>query len=224
MKFIDNNIQDYTGTDFNVFKNPDGVTIMKFNDTQQWLSNMEQYGNLFLGGCDSCSSFYKDSFDGFSYDSVLVAGLGFGLIPQELITSKNCSKVDVVEINQEVINYNNTSGHLDSNINIFQSDVYEYTTLDLYDLIIIDEIESILRQFNSPTFKGNSRECFEYIEAIMKNSTKIISLKIITFYLFAYTCLVVFCNNQSVVEEKKGTRNFIEDCIVTTKTNLVVIK
>jgi len=23
---------------------------------------------------------------------------------------------------------------------------------------------------------------------------------------------------------KKGTRNFIEDCIVTTKTNLVVIK
>ena len=85
MKFIDNNIQDYTGTDFNVFKNPDGVTIMKFNDTQQWLSNMEQYGNLFLGGCDSCSSFYKDSFDGFSYDSVLVAGLGFGLIPQELI-------------------------------------------------------------------------------------------------------------------------------------------
>jgi len=55
-------------------------------------------------------------------------------------------------------------------------------------------------------------------------STKIISLKIIAFYLFAYTWLVVFCNNQSVVEEKKGTRNFIEDCIVTTKTNLVVIK
>jgi len=140
MKFIDNNIQDYTGTDFNVFKNPDGVTIMKFNDTQQWLSNMEQYGNLFLGGCDSCSSFYKDSFDGFSYDSVLVAGLGFGLIPQELITSKNCSKVDVVEINQEVINYNNTSGHLDSNINIIQGDIHSYTTSEMYDLIIIDTI------------------------------------------------------------------------------------
>ena len=55
-------------------------------------------------------------------------------------------------------------------------------------------------------------------------STKIISLKIIAFYLFAYTCLLVFCNNQSVVEEKKGTRNFIEDSIVTTKTNLVAIK
>lgn len=140
MKFIDNSIQDYTGTDFNVFKNPDGVTIMKFNDTQQWLSNMEQYGNLFLGGCDSCSSFYKDSFDGFSYDSVLVAGLGFGLIPQELITEKNCSKVDVVEINQEVINYNNTSGHLDSNINLIQGDIHSYTTSEMYDLILIDTI------------------------------------------------------------------------------------
>jgi len=55
-------------------------------------------------------------------------------------------------------------------------------------------------------------------------STKIISLKIIAFYLFAYTCFVVSCNNQSVLEMKKGTRNFIEDCIVTTKTNLVAIK
>ena len=140
MKFIDNNIQDYTGTDFNVFKSEDGVTIMKFNDTQQWISNIEQYSNLFLGGCDSCSSFYKDSFNGFSYDSVLVAGLGFGLIPQELIQVKNCSKVDVVEINQEVINFNNTSGHLDSNINIIQGDIHNYTTSEMYDLIIIDTI------------------------------------------------------------------------------------
>jgi len=142
MKFIDNNIQDYTGTDFNVFKSEDGVTIMKFNDTQQWISNIEQYANLFLGGCDNCSSFYKDSFNGFSYDSVLVAGLGFGLIPQELITEKNCSKVDVVEINQEVINFNNTSGHLDSNINIIQGDIHNYTTSEMYDLIIIDTIWS----------------------------------------------------------------------------------
>ena len=58
-------------------------------------------------------------------------------------------------------------------------------------------------------------------------STKIISLKIIAFYLFAYTCLVVeepIVEEEPVVEEKKGTRNFIEDSIVTTKTNLVAIK
>ena len=140
MKFTDNNIQNYTGTDFNVFKREDGVTVMKFNSTQNWVSNEENYTNLFLGKCDSCSSFYKDSFEDFTYDSVLIAGLGFGLIPQELIQEKNCSKVDVVEISQEVINFNNTSGHLDSNINIIQGDIHNYTTSEMYDLIIIDTI------------------------------------------------------------------------------------
>ncbi len=54
-------------------------------------------------------------------------------------------------------------------------------------------------------------------------STKIIPLKIIAFYLFAYTCLVVSCNNQSVVEEKKVTRNFVEDSVVTKYSKGVVL-
>ena len=46
----------------------------------------------------------------------------------------------MVEINQEVINYNNTSGHLDSNINLIQGDIHSYTTSEMYDLILIDTI------------------------------------------------------------------------------------
>jgi len=45
-----------------------------------------------------------------------------------------------------------------------------------YDLVIIDEIESILSQFNSTTFKGKSKECFELVSAIIKNSKKLITL------------------------------------------------
>jgi len=45
-----------------------------------------------------------------------------------------------------------------------------------YDLVIIDEVESILAQFNSTTFKGLSKESFEYIEGILYNSKKIITL------------------------------------------------
>lgn len=45
-----------------------------------------------------------------------------------------------------------------------------------YDLVIIDEVESILAQFNSTTFKGLSKESFEYIEAILHNSKKLITL------------------------------------------------
>ena len=49
--------------------------------------------------------------------------------------------------------------------------------LKKYDLIIIDEIESVLNQFNSPTFKGKSSKSFELLVALCKNpQTKIISL------------------------------------------------
>jgi len=48
--------------------------------------------------------------------------------------------------------------------------------LPRYDLVIIDEVESILSQFNSTTFKGLSKESFEYIEGILYNSKKIITL------------------------------------------------
>ena len=40
-----------------------------------------------------------------------------------------------------------------------------------YDLIIIDEVESILNQFNSrETFKGNQRDTYNYLDAVLKNS------------------------------------------------------
>lgn len=50
-------------------------------------------------------------------------------------------------------------------------------TLPKYDLIIIDESESVLNQFKSPTFKGKSAPSFELLVALCKNpSTKIITL------------------------------------------------
>ena len=112
MKYNDIDLQNYTGTTFDVYKDQEGVTIMKFS-SGEWLKNEEQYANLFLGKCDTCASFFKDSFKDFAFDSVLIAGLGFGLIPQEL---------------SEV------------NINIIKGDIFEHTTTEKYDLIIIDTI------------------------------------------------------------------------------------
>jgi hypothetical protein len=46
-----------------------------------------------------------------------------------------------------------------------------------YDLIMLDEIESLLNQFNSEsTFSGKSRRTFEYLEQLLKKSDNIISL------------------------------------------------
>jgi len=45
-----------------------------------------------------------------------------------------------------------------------------------YDLVIIDEVESILKQFSSPTFKGNSKECFDFVNGVITNSNKLLVL------------------------------------------------
>ena len=139
MKFIDSDLQDYIGTNFSVSKNNQGITEMTFlNGTS--LFNKTNYAKIMLGQCTDCDYLYKGFFEGFIYDKVLIAGLGFGLIPQTLSEVNNCSKIDVVEIDQEVIDYNISSGHLNSDIVIIKSDIFEYTTNEKYDLIIIDTI------------------------------------------------------------------------------------
>ena len=139
MKIIDSKLNNYEGTDFKVYKDSRGITIIEFINGD-WLENEEYYSDVYLGKCESCSGFFKDSFTGFEFDKVLVAGLGFGMIPYELSQVNKCSKIDVVEISQEVIDYNISSGHLPSDINIIKSDIFEYSTEEKYDLIIIDTI------------------------------------------------------------------------------------
>ena len=139
MKFIDSDLQDYTGENFSVLKNSNGITEMVFPNGAS-LHNKSNYTRIMLGQCTDCDYLYKGFFEGFTYDKVLIAGLGFGLIPQTLSEVNNCSKIDVVEIDQEIIDYNISSGHLSSDIVIIKSDIFEYITNEKYDLIIIDTI------------------------------------------------------------------------------------
>ena len=140
MKILDNTIQDYTGTNFSVYKREEGETIIKYNTSGDIIENNEMYSKVMLGKCETCNPFYKNSFEGFTYDKVLVVGLGLGLVPQELSEVNKCSKIDVLEIDQEMIDYTISSGHLNSDINLIQGDIYNYTTTETYDLIIIDTI------------------------------------------------------------------------------------
>ena len=140
MKILDSTIQDYTGTNFSVYKREEGETIIKYNTSGDIIENNEMYSKVMLGKCETCNPFYKNSFDGFSYDTVLVVGLGLGLVPYELSEVNGCSKIDVLEIDQEIIDYTISSGHLNSDINLIQGDIYNYTTIETYDLIIIDTI------------------------------------------------------------------------------------
>ena len=77
-----------------------------------------------------------------------------------------CNETDKLIIQLESINKIKPSF-------MFVDDEFE---IPKYDLIIIDEVESILQQFNSETFQGESKNAFEFIDAIISNSNKLITL------------------------------------------------
>jgi|TARA_R110002153_G_scaffold140018_1_gene291006 spermidine synthase len=132
MKIEESKIKEYSGTTFNVNK-VNGVSRITFNNGD-WIENKEYYGEVFLGDCVNCkkiNELYKD----FTFDKILILGLGLGLLPNYAKHVKNCSVVDVVDNNSELISY---VDYLDDSINVIEADVLNYTPIKEYDLIIVD--------------------------------------------------------------------------------------
>lgn len=71
-----------------------------------------------------------------NYSSILFGGLGLGVLPY--LSQDLTATVDVVEIDEEIINLTSSIGHLSSNVNIVQSDIFTFSTSQTYDIILID--------------------------------------------------------------------------------------
>jgi len=132
MKIQENKIQEHNTSSFNV-KKVDGVSILKFSD-ENFLSNIEDYATIMLGDCTNCEKI-KELYKDFTYDKVLVLGLGLGLLPETLKIEKGCSVVDVIENNQELIDY---VDFIDNSINVIKHDAFTYTPSSKYDFILVD--------------------------------------------------------------------------------------
>ena len=132
MKIQENKIQEHNTSSFNV-KIVDGVSILKFSD-ETFLSNTEDYAVIMLGDCVNCEKI-KELYKDFTYDKVLVLGLGLGLVPETLKIEKECSVVDVVDNNKELIDY---VDFIDDSINIIEHDAFTYTPTKKYDFILVD--------------------------------------------------------------------------------------
>jgi len=105
-----------------------------------------------------------------SYRKTLTSDLMacFGELGFHDYRNTECHQADKLIIQLESINKIKPSDFM------FIDDEYE---IPKYDLVIMDEIESLLFHFESQTtFKGESKNIFEFIEAIIKNSNKLIGL------------------------------------------------
>jgi hypothetical protein len=155
-------IKEYSGTTINVIQR-NGERVLLFSDAQD-MPNTIVYPKVLLGDCDTCSgggAVIREIYKDFTYDKVLVGGLGLGLIPEYLRTEKSCSVIDVIENNQELIDY---VDYLESPINIIKGDALSYTPDKKYDLILIDlwwEKDDITQEMQD-NIKNNYKD---YLEA-----------------------------------------------------------
>jgi len=72
------------------------------------------------------------------FNSVLIAGLGLGMFAQYIADNSLCETIDVVEINPTLIYTMSNYGIYDSRVVTIQSDIFTYTPVQQYDVILFD--------------------------------------------------------------------------------------
>jgi len=80
---------------------------------------------------------FYDKLYNRNFTSILFGGLGLGVLPY--LVQSFCTKIDVVEIDQQNIDLiTNNTNYLDPKVNIIHDDIFSYTTSEIYDVILID--------------------------------------------------------------------------------------
>ena len=127
LNLIRNNILEYSGSSFSIVIDPDlDTTLMLYSN-----------GNKLIDNDDYIDVFHK-SIKSLTYNSVLIGGLGLGIVPYWISQNTSCSTIDVLENNNEIVTWTSSSNHLPSNINIIEANALTYTPSQNYDLIIMD--------------------------------------------------------------------------------------
>lgn len=165
MGYLDSTkITEFNGEFFEITKDTDKVI---FTSKLNIIDCRGEYNDL------TYLSFMADLLTENQYPDVLVSGLGLGVIPQWLASEKS-SRVDVIELNQELIDAISGMGYLNANVNIIQSDIYQYTTEKQYDLIYLDHWFFPDKDYTNQrtqlinTFSGNKKTNGSVIFPIMK--------------------------------------------------------
>tara|TARA_R110002020_G_scaffold85438_1_gene210858 strand:+ start:15371 stop:15880 length:510 start_codon:yes stop_codon:yes gene_type:complete len=123
-------LQQYEGKNFSVTKSQ-GQARMYFGDN--YIDNEDYYADYMLGQCECPLS---ELFDGVGTNSILICGLGMGLVP--LLANTLYKKVDVIDYDQELIDYAINREIIPVGVGLFNANAYTYTPSQKYDVILID--------------------------------------------------------------------------------------
>ena len=164
MGILNNNIiNEHIGESFRIDK-IDNLIKFTLSDGSN-ISDTEEYITKFC-----------QEIIGIKYDSVLILGGAIGVVAQYIANNTTCSIIDVIEIEEELVNWVNKENYLDNKINYMHGNAFRFTPKKQYDLIIIDlwwdrelaiESEDLLLKLY-----GNYVKSYLYIPILEKIITK----------------------------------------------------
>ena len=129
MGYLDKtNIQDFSGNSFSIIK--EGVHVRFTKKTEG------EYGGSYNDG--NYVSVLTKSIANLEFDSVLMSGLGIGVLAEWCAKDKGASVVDVVEIDSYLVAAVQDMNYLNPIVNVIEGNIYTYTPTKTYDIIIFD--------------------------------------------------------------------------------------
>jgi spermidine synthase len=112
-----------------------------YENNKEYCYLLNNDGKFILSNSNSMLKFYKPYLDEINGET-LFFGLGLGLLILPLLNDPSVTKIDIVEIDANVIDYvyNKKIKPLDINnkINIINQNAFNFTTTNTYDYILID--------------------------------------------------------------------------------------
>jgi hypothetical protein len=104
----------------------------------RFVDKSKNVGNIYNEDDVEFTEYFYRRLLGINFDSILISGLGLGIVP--FICQNTTNIVDVVEIDAEIISFVSGIGHLNSNVNIINSDINHFTPSRKYDVIVFDHM------------------------------------------------------------------------------------
>ena len=112
-----------------------------YESNKEYCYLLNKNGEYIMSNSNSMLKFYKPYLDEINGET-LFFGLGLGLLILPLLDDPSVTKIDIVEIDTNVIDYvyNKKIKPLDINnkINIINQNAFNFTTTNTYDYILID--------------------------------------------------------------------------------------
>jgi len=125
-------IEDTETERYRIYNMSNGYTVINFK------KEYEEIGGVHYADSMDYFNTHAPEVLNLSVDSVLVAGLGLGLMPYYL--SDKCNTIDVIEIDQDLIDLIASKNYMPSNVNMFCGDAryHQFEEGKKWDVVIID--------------------------------------------------------------------------------------